>query len=180
MKLLSTFSKSSGTWIFIIVVVIFIIWLLMSYSVKKGTVKDNYANQLSDSKPAAFAQSTKQQGSSDAGMMSNASMPSKAAPSIGSGYVGQPVADPSQLLPKDKNSEWSKLNPSMNSDPMIPDLLQAGSLIGLDTIGQTLKNANLQLRSDPIIVKQSVGPWNNSTYEADLGRVPLELGCGAP
>jgi hypothetical protein len=60
---------------------------------------------------------------------------------------------------------------------MIPDLLQAGSLIGLDTIGQTLKNANLQLRSDPIIVKQSVGPWNNSTYEPDLGRVPLELGC---
>jgi hypothetical protein len=63
---------------------------------------------------------------------------------------------------------------------MIPDLLQAGSLIGLDTIGQTLKNPNLQLRSDPIIVKQNVGPWNNSTYEADLGRVPLELGCGAP
>jgi hypothetical protein len=180
MKLLSTFSKSSGMWIFIIVVVIFIIYLLMSYSGKKGMVKDNYANQGSNSAPAAFAQSTKQQGSSDAGMMSNASMPSKASPSIGSGYVGQPVADPSQLLPKDKNSEWSKLNPSMNSDPMIPDLLQAGSLIGLDTIGQTLKNANLQLRSDPIIVKQSVGPWNNSTYEADLGRVPLELGCGAP
>ena len=61
MKLLSNFSKSSGTWIFIIVVVIFIIWLLMSYSVKKGTVKDNYANKLSDSKPAAFAQSTVQQ-----------------------------------------------------------------------------------------------------------------------
>jgi hypothetical protein len=60
---------------------------------------------------------------------------------------------------------------------MIPDLLQAGSLIGLDTIGQTLKNANLQLRSDPVIVKQNVGPWNNSTYEPDLGRVPLELGC---
>lgn len=180
MKLLSNFSKSSGTWIFIIVVVIFIIWLLMSYSVKKGTVKDNYANQLTGSKPAAFAQSTKQQGSSNAGMMSNASVPSSAAPSIGSGYVGQPVADPSQLLPKDKNSEWSKLNPSMNSDPMIPDLLQAGALLGLDTIGQTLKNPNLQLRSDPIIVKQNVGPWNNSTYEADLGRVPLELGCGAP
>lgn len=180
MKGLSNFSKSSGMWVFIIVVVIFIIYLLMSYSVKKGTVKDNYANQMSGPAPAAFAQSTMQQGASNAGMMSNASMPSKAAPSIGSGYVGQPVADPSQLLPKDKNSEWSKLNPSMNSDPMIPDLLQAGSLIGLDTIGQTLKNANLQLRSDPIIVKQSVGPWNNSTYEADLGRVPLELGCGAP
>jgi hypothetical protein len=153
----------------------------MSYSVKKGTVKDSYANQLNGtSDPSAFAQSTKQQGSSNAGMTSNASVPAQVAPSIGSGYSGQSVADPSQLLPKDKNSDWSKLNPSVNSDPMIPDLLQAGSLIGLDTIGQTLKNPNLQLRSDPIIVKQNVGPWNNSTYEADLGRVPLELGCGAP
>jgi hypothetical protein len=184
MKGLLNFSKSSGMWVFIIIVVVFIVWLLMSYSSKKGLVKDNFANPLGGSpvtsKPAAFAQSTQQQGASNAGMVSNASLPSNAAPSIGSGYVGQAVADPSQLLPKDKNSDWSKLNPSINSDPMIPDLLQAGSLIGLDTIGQTLKNANLQLRSDPIIVKQNVGPWNNSTYEADLGRVPLELGCGAP
>jgi len=43
-----------------------------------------------------------------------------------------------------------------------------------------MKNANLQLRSDPTIAKQNVGPWNNSTYEPDLARVPLELGCGAP
>jgi hypothetical protein len=58
------------------------------------------------------------------------------------------------------------------------DMLQAGYHIGLDTIGQTMKNANLQLRSDPIIPKQDVGPWNQSTYEPDLGRIPLELGCG--
>jgi hypothetical protein len=58
--------------------------------------------------------------------------------------------------------------------------LSAGNLIGLDTVGQTLKNANLQLRSDPIIQKMNVGPWNNSTYEADLGRVPMEIGCGVP
>ena len=62
----------------------------------------------------------------------------------------------------------------------MPDLLNAVSRIGLDTIGQTMKNANLQLRSDPTIAKQNVGPWNNSTYEPDLARVPLELGCGAP
>ena len=56
------------------------------------------------------------------------------------------------------------------------DMLQAGYHIGLDTIGQTMKNANLQLRSDPIIPKQSVGPWNQSTYEPDYARVPLEIG----
>ena len=58
----------------------------------------------------------------------------------------------------------------------MPDLLNAVSRIGLDSIGQTMKNANLQIRSDPAIVKQNVGPWNNSTFEADNIRTPLELG----
>jgi len=96
------------------------------------------------------------------------------------GYALQPVANPSDLLPADHNSEWSALNPNSmkKGDILMPDLLQAGYHIGLDTIGQTLRNANLQLRSDPIIPVQSVGPWNQSTIEPDLGRVPLEIGQG--
>ena len=61
----------------------------------------------------------------------------------------------------------------------MPDLLQAGYHIGLDTIGQTLRNPTYDLRSDPVIPKQDVGPWNQSTIEPDLARVPLELGCGS-
>ncbi len=57
-----------------------------------------------------------------------------------------------------------------------PDLLEAGYHIGLDTIGQSLRNANQQLRSDPVISKVDIGPWHNSTIEADVTRVPLELG----
>jgi len=96
-----------------------------------------------------------------------------------SGYSAQNVANPGDLLPKDTNSQWSALNPSaMNKgDILMPDLLQAGYHIGLDTIGQTLRNPNLQLRSDPIIQKQDIGPWHQSTIEPDLGRVPLELGA---
>lgn len=92
-----------------------------------------------------------------------------------------PVANPSDLLPKDQNSQWASLNPNtMNKgDVLMPDLLQAGYHIGLDTIGQTLRNPNLQLRSDPVIAKQNIGPWNQSTIEPDLGRVPLELGQGS-
>ena len=86
------------------------------------------------------------------------------------------VATPSDLLPSDQNSQWAALNPSALNQGGMPDLLQAGYHIGLDTIGQTLKNANLQLRSDPLIPKQDVGPWNHSTIEPDLGRVPLEIG----
>jgi len=88
------------------------------------------------------------------------------------------TANPADLLPNDQNSQWSALNPNtMNKgDVLMPDLLQAGYHIGLDTIGQTLRNANLQLRSDPVIPRSQVGPWNQSTIEPDLGRVPLELG----
>jgi hypothetical protein len=96
-----------------------------------------------------------------------------------SGYVAQPIANPSDLLPKDANSEWSSLNPIDNNRPELPDLLQAGYHLGLDTIGQSMKNANLQLRSDPVIPKKDVGPWNNSTYEPDLLRQPLEVGCAS-
>ena len=93
-----------------------------------------------------------------------------------SGYVPQQVADPRDLLPQDQNSQFSALNP--NTTGGMPDLLQAGYHIGLDTIGQSLRNANQQLRSDPVIPKMDVGPWNHSTIEPDLGRVPLEIGVG--
>lgn len=89
-------------------------------------------------------------------------------------------AAPADLMPSDANSQWAALNPvNMNQGNILAgDMLQAGYHIGLDTIGQTLKNANLQLRSDPIIPKVDVGPWNQSTYEPDYGRVPLEIGYG--
>ena len=82
----------------------------------------------------------------------------------------------SDLLPLDQNSQWATLNPVNGGNVTMPDLLQAGYHIGLDTIGQTLRNANYQFRSDPIIPKVDIGPWNQSTIEADYGRVPLEIG----
>ena len=68
------------------------------------------------------------------------------------------------------------MNPVNSGNVYLPDMLQAGNLIGLDTIGQTLKNANQQLRSDPPVPQVNVGPWNNTTIEPDSMRVPLELG----
>lgn len=92
----------------------------------------------------------------------------------GSQYSLQPVANPSDLLPKDSNSQWASLNPISQGNVAIPDLLQSGYHIGLDTIGQTLKNPNYQIRSDPIIEKKDIGPWQQSTIEPDYGRVPFE------
>lgn len=97
------------------------------------------------------------------------------APATG-GYNAGNTVIPADLLPKDNNTQFGDFNMLNQGNIVMPDLLDAGYLIGLDTIGQTLRNANLQERSDPIIPKTNVGPWNNSTIEPDFGRVPLELG----
>ena len=116
----------------------------------------------------------------NAGVTSGNDLAESAAvqPAAIGGYTTQHVANPTDLLPVDQNSQWASLNPVNQGNPMTPDLLQAGYHIGLDTIGQTMKNPNLQLRSDPYIPKAAVGPWNQSTYEPDLMRVPLEVGVG--
>jgi len=108
----------------------------------------------------------------------SAAEPAPAAGKAETGYALQSVANPMDLLPKDKNSEWNNLNPINVDDEGVkmPDLLEAGYHIGLDTIGQSMRNANLQLRSDPVIPKSNTGPWNQSTIEADNVRQPLEIG----
>jgi hypothetical protein len=147
----------------ILVVFLILAWGLWSYSGSKSLKVD--------SMDTGSAQSTE----------SIPSVPDSVAPasSITSGYNMQSATNPSDLLPQDQNSQWAALNPVAQGNIAAPDLLQAGYHIGLDTIGQTLKNANLQERSDPIIPKSNIGPWNQSTIEPDLGRVPLEVGAGA-
>jgi len=90
-----------------------------------------------------------------------------------------PVADPSELLPKDTNSQWAQLNPSGSGDLQNVNLLRSGYHMGIDTVGNTLRNANLQLRSEPANPQLNVGPWNNTTISPDTMRTPLELGQGA-
>jgi len=56
------------------------------------------------------------------------------------------------------------------------NLLNAGYLMGINTVGQTLKNPNYQLRSDPPIEKINIGPWQQSTIEYDVSRRFFEIG----
>lgn len=88
------------------------------------------------------------------------------------------VANPSDLLPN-KNNEFGALNQNGAGDFAEINLLKAGYHAGIDTIGSTLRNSNLQLRSEPPNPSTKVSPWMNSTIEPDLMRVPLEIGCGA-
>lgn len=84
-----------------------------------------------------------------------------------------------ELLPNDSNNEWAALNPTGSGGELSNiNLLKAGYNIGIDTVGQSLKNANLQLRSEPPNPQLNVGPWNQSTITPDFMRVPLEIGQG--
>lgn len=85
--------------------------------------------------------------------------------------------NPHDLLPKDRNSEWASVNPA-SQDLTGLSLLSANESIGINTVNSSLRNANLQIRSEPIIPKADIGPWNNSTIEADLYHRPLEIGQG--
>lgn len=155
--------------ILFIILLIVLGWALYSYYGSKLLVKDSMETGAAAGPSAA-----------PASVQGVAPVVPAADSKQTAGYAAQPVANPSELLPKDKNSKWGELNPSAlnQGDVLMPDLLQAGYHIGIDTIGQTLRNANLQLRSDPIISKADVGPWHQSTIEADLARVPLEIGQG--
>ena len=89
------------------------------------------------------------------------------------------IQNPAELLPKDTNAQWAALNPSGKGELANVNLLKAGYHIGIDTVGQTLKNANLQIRSEPPNPQLNSGPWNQSTITPDFQRVPLEIGSGA-
>jgi len=97
-------------------------------------------------------------------------------PNVPSSCGGANIQNPAELLPKDSNSEWAQLNPSGMGELSNVNLLKAGYHIGIDTIGQSLRNANLQIRSEPPNPQLNVGPWNQSTIEPDFMRPPLEIG----
>ena len=169
----------------VVIGVLFIIYLFKSYSADKmGSGSEqmssrktqemyNQANSAQQSGPEPSAPLGQNESYASAGGASSSmqGMP----PSCSK----QQVADPSELLPKNNaNDEWAKLNPSGNGDLQDVNLLRSGYHMGIDTVGNSLRNANLQLRSEPANPQVNVGPWNNTTIAADTMRVPLEIGQG--
>lgn len=81
------------------------------------------------------------------------------------------------LLPKDAaNSKWAQVNPAGQGDVKDQNFLQAGHHVGLNTTQGSMRNANLQIRSEPPNPQQNVGPWMQTTMAPDLMRRPLEIG----
>ena len=82
--------------------------------------------------------------------------------------------NPSELLPMDNNRDFGANNPVGQGLGANLNILNAGFHHGIDTVGSSLRNANLQLRSEPANPRAAVSPWSQSTIDPDLSRRPLE------
>lgn len=92
-----------------------------------------------------------------------------------SGCYPRDQLTPSELLPKDANSVWAEQNPMGNGSLKGKNFLSAGALIGVNTVGQSLRNANMQIRSEPPNPQVPVSIFLNSTIEPDVNRRNLEI-----
>ena len=87
------------------------------------------------------------------------------------------VLNPQELLPRDANSTYAQVAPSGQGCLQDKNVLTAGFHVGVNTVGQTLRNANRQLRSDPPNPQVKVSPWMQTTIEPDSNRKCFEVGC---
>ena len=193
MGVFNNLGKSVKDWhIFTILGLLILGYLIYEYSFKNNMMLTTYQGVTPQQKmqPASLAgqpntTSTPQSGNVAAYSPSQDDLdgPALVGGSTGlsnvpvSNCVNKDVLNPNDLLPKDVNNTWA--------NGLVPDnelknvnLLNAGHHVGINTIGSSLRNPNLQLRSEPPNPRtENLCPWNNSTIEADTMRLPLEIGC---
>ena len=187
---MSTFKKLWSDYGIGAIVVLLVVAYGVSLFSKYLTSKGGYGSEYMESTPNSAYKNSGKKGMNSSGPQPSDSLgqnedfasvngiSSPNQPAHSSCSNSQNIQNPSDLLPKDSNNQWAQLNPSGKGDLANINLLKAGYHIGIDTIGQTLRNANLQIRSEPPNPQLYVGPWNLSTIEPDFLRPPLELGAG--
>ena len=165
--------------IFIILAILAVgIWYYTSQ--QKSSKMENFeASVASEMKTKSAEKEKKEEAESDEEIMTESSTPvAEAFENQGDMMPQQAVQLSAQdLLPNDANSsQWAQVYPTGEGKLKDRNFLQAGYHIGINTVGQTLRNANMQLRSEPPCPQVKVSPWIQSTIEPDLGRKPFEIG----
>jgi hypothetical protein len=122
-------------------------------SQSNGGSKEGFADLASMEGPAAFA--------------------SAEAPA---GCYPRDQLTPTELLPADQNTIYAQQNPMGVGSLKGKNFLSAGALIGVNTVGQSLRNANLQIRSEPPNPQVPVSIFFQSTIGPDISHRPLEVG----
>lgn len=89
------------------------------------------------------------------------------------------VLSSADLLPGDANSVWAKVNPLGQGSLGDQNYLNSGYHFGINTVGQTLRNASYDLRSEFPNPQVAVSPWMQTTIEPDINKRPFEIGSSA-
>jgi hypothetical protein len=117
--------------------------------------------------------SSEYKGASVSGLNNTESVPASAV------VVSQSSGDLSaeDLLPNhDASSDFASRYPSGAGALSDKNFLTSGYHVGINTVGTSLRNANVGIRSEPANPIGHVSPWNNTTITPDLNRRPLEIG----
>ena len=137
----------------------------------RGVVMNNSANESSNNETNSPMDPLNE---GFANPVTPSPMPFKEAEKPANCYPKNQLA-PQELMPNDPNSKWAQVNPMGSGDIAGKNFLNAGSLIGVNTVGQSLRNASWDLRSEPPNPQVQVSPWMQSTIEPELQRRPLEI-----
>jgi hypothetical protein len=155
-----------------------VVFALYKYSENKNVLKMGYSNSrainpgpVNQANPSVVGASTSNAYAPFNGQAS-AAVSNSASSSVA---MNKPATNPADLLPTDSNSSWASMNPV--GDLKNINLLNPTQVVGINTQGSSLRNANLQLRSEPPNPRMNTNcPWNVSTIEEDNMRKPLEIG----
>lgn len=150
--------------------VVAIVWLLMRYSNKEyiENVETPQEMPLVDPQPEVKVQQAEPIYSSGAGAC---------APVPQMDFDSRGTITPEDLLPKSQLADdFAAQFPVGAGDLSAKNFLTAGFNTGINTVSSSLRNANLQIRSDPYIAPKDVTPFGQSTMVPDLNRKTLEIG----
>lgn len=142
---------------------------------KIGVADNNKLSVVDDGAPAKGVQSSMPLGENEQfAAVSGIQTPTRSC-------YPQNSLSPKELLPKNEKDNIANFNKDYPISEGIlkgVNFLDAGYQIGVNTVGQSLRNANRQLRSEPPNPQVAVSPWLNTTIGPDLARQPLEIGEG--
>jgi hypothetical protein len=171
------FKSKNGGNILVVLAIVAVVYVVMDYErIKSSLGLDSMDNMKDNKEETKMASSNYQPSVADQHTEANVNGLNTDMQNMPPSCASKQISDPKDLLPADSNSEFSKMNPSGSGDLMNVNLLRAGHHIGINTVGTSLRNANLQVRSEPPNPQINTGPWNTSTITADSYRRPLEIG----
>ena len=185
--MVSKSNKQLGSILLVILVVVALVWVFMNMKNKNVQNDGNYTHQeqsmdketLENAQPMqdSMALNAAPAHTSDA-TPSNGELNSNPAVETMRNQACFPKEQltAQELLPNNDSSTWAQVNPSGSGNLKDKNFLQAGHHIGINSTGQTLRNANLQLRSEPANPQVIVSPWMQTTINPDMNRKPFEIG----